>query len=105
MTEVQTHKDFGWVYLELMGHRQRIGKAREEEVAGGVMLRIDIPTEGDEYVTEYYGTASIYSLRPISEDVAKDHYAARDPRPARPAGYRPATQIEDMSGCDEEYDG
>ena len=104
-------KDFGWVLLELMGHRQRIGKAREEEVAGGVMLRIDIPLdEGDDYGTEYYGASSIYALRPITEDVAKGHYARSDPRPTRPVDYRPQSQLEDRSGDgdgDEEgpYDG
>lgn len=97
-------KDYGWVLLELMGHRQRIGQAREELVAGGMMLRIDIPTDDEaEHVTEYYGTSSIYSLRPISEDVAKDHRAASDPRPSRPANYRPVSQIEDYSS-DEDFD-
>ena len=88
MAEQNTPRDFGWALLELMGHRQRIGLAREEEIAGGLMLRIDVPTEGDEYVTEYYGASSIYALRPVSEAVARDHYAARDPRPVNPADYR-----------------
>lgn len=91
--EAKTPRDFGWVLLELMGHRQRIGLAREEEIAGGLMLRIDVPTEGDRYATEYYGASSIYALRPVSEDVARDHYAARDPRPTRPLEYRERPQI------------
>lgn len=90
----KTPRDFGWVLLELMGHRQRIGLAREEEIAGGLMLRIDIPTEGEDYATEYYGASSIYALRPVAEEVARDHYAARDPRPPRPVQYREASQIE-----------
>ena len=94
MTDAKTPRDFGWVLLELMGHRQRIGLAREEEIAGGLMLRIDIPTDGDDYATEYYGASSIYALRPVSEEVARDHYAARDPRPPRPVNYRPDHQIE-----------
>ena len=102
-TEQIAPKDFGWVLLELMGHRQRIGKAREEEVAGSRLLRIDIPTDDDdEYVTEYYGASSIYALRPISEEVAKDHYAKSDPRPSRPAAYRPSTQLENHTD-DYEY--
>ena len=91
--EATTTREFGWVLLELMGHRQRIGLAREEEIAGGMMLRIDIPTTGDEYATEYYGASSIYALRPVSEEIARGHYAARDPRPARPVEYRPEPQI------------
>lgn len=91
--ETKTPRDFGWVLLELMGHRQRIGLAREEEIAGGLMLRIDVPTEGEKYATEYYGASSIYALRPVSEEVARDHYAARDPRPTRPLEYRERAQI------------
>lgn len=62
----------GWAILELMGHRQRVGRVSEEEVYGGKMLRIDIPLAdlGGEVVTEFYGCSSVYSLRPISEDRA-----------------------------------
>lgn len=98
-------KDFGWVLLELMGHRQRIGQAREEEVAGGLMLRIDVPVDdGDDFVTEYYGATSIYALRPISEEVAKGHYSRSDPRPRRPADYRPTPQLEHADEPDEAED-
>lgn len=94
-TENTAPQEFGWVFLELMGHRQRIGLAREEYVGSGKMIRIDIPTGDDGgTVTEFYGTNAVYSLRPISEEVAKDHWAARDPRPVRPAEYRPASQLE-----------
>lgn len=103
-TENTAPKDFSWVLLELMGHRQRIGKAKEEEIAGSKLLRIDIPTEGEDYVTEYYGASSIYALRPVSEEVAKDHYALSDPRPRRPAEYKPSHQIEDHSGQYDEDD-
>ena len=102
-TEPKTPRKFGWVLLELMGHRQRIGMAREEEIAGGLMLRIDIPTDGEDYATEYYGASSIYALRPVSEEVARDHYAARDPRPTRPLSYRPDAQIEHHDDDDETF--
>lgn len=101
--ESNTPRDFGWVLLELMGHRQRIGLAREEEVAGGLMLRIDIPTEGEEYATEYYGASSIYALRPVNEEIARDHHAARDPRPPRPVKYRSDSQIEHHGDDAEEH--
>ena len=96
-------QDFGWVLLELMGHRQRVGMAREEYVGSGKMIRIDIPTgDAGDTVTEFYGTSAIYALRPISADVAKDHWAAQDPRPVRPAEYRPASQIEHSDDEDED---
>lgn len=87
-------QDFGWVLLELMGHRQRVGLAREEYVGSGKMIRIDIPADDGEMVTEFYGTSAVYALRPISEEVATGHWAAQDPRPVRPATYRPSAQIE-----------
>jgi hypothetical protein len=97
-TDTTDPKDFGWVFLELMGHRQRVGKAREETVAGGMMLRIDVPTsDPGVIVTEFYGTASIYSMRPISEEVAMDQRSHTDPRPVMPADYKPRTQLEDYS--------
>lgn len=88
-TDTVAPQDFGWVFLELMGHRQRIGRAREEYVGSGKMIRIDIPVgDSDETVTEYYGTSAVYALRPITEEVARDHWAAKDPRPVRPVSYR-----------------
>ncbi len=85
----------GWAKLELMGHRTRVGRVKEVEMYGGKMLRIDIPTAGDD-ITEYYGAASVYSLMPITEELGRD-YAARygDPRPVRPVGYRIESAVED----------
>ncbi len=103
--EASAPQDFGWVFLELMGHRQRVGRAREEYVGSGKMIRIDIPTDDDGgFVTEFYGTSAVYALRPISEEVAKDHWAAGDPRPVRPAEYRPDTQIEHYEDPNDPYD-
>jgi len=79
----------GWAMLELMGHRQRMGFVREVEMYGGKMLRIDIPTEGGD-VTEFYSVASVYAMRPASEQVIRD--AAKnygDPRPVNPVDYQP----------------
>lgn len=94
----------GWAIVELMGHRQRFGSVREVEIAGGKMLRVDIPDEGGE-VTEFYGTAAIYSLRPASEEIVRDmakRYGVA--RPARPVGYRelPAPRDEFSDDADDE---
>lgn len=77
----------GWAIVELMGHRTRPGYAKEVEIAGGKMLRIDIPApEAD--VTEFYGVASIYSIRPCSEQMARDQASHANARPVRPIQYR-----------------
>jgi hypothetical protein len=87
MTDTVTTYE-GWAILELMGHRQRVGMIREVEMFGGKLLRIDIPTESGD-VTEFYGCSSIYAMRPLVEELARD-YAKRygDPRPVRPIEYR-----------------
>jgi hypothetical protein len=86
MTQITAYE--GWAMLELMGHRQRVGRVQEVEMYGGKMLRIDIPLEGGD-VTEFYSCASIYALRPLSEEVARDRVKELgDPRPVRPVDYR-----------------
>ena len=78
----------GWAVVELMGHRQRPGYVREVEMAGAKMLRIDIPTAGGD-VTEFYGAAAIYSIRPTAEEIIRDQVDRwNDPRPIRPVEYR-----------------
>lgn len=87
----------GWAILELMGHRQRPGYVKDVEMAGGRMLRVDIPVPGGDSVTEFYGVASVYSLRPVTEEVARDFARDRygaDPRPVRPVDYRPQITAE-----------
>lgn len=100
----------GFALVELMGHRQRVGYVTEVEMYGGRLLRIDIPIldentaaeipqlpgeegQNDGWATEFYGTASIYSLRPVTAEVAFDLARSYgDPRPARPMGYRAIAQ-------------
>lgn len=85
MTEATAFE--GWAIVELMGHRTRPGFVKEVEIAGGKMLRIDIPApDGD--VTEFYGTSAIYSIRPCSEQMARDQSSHANSRPVRPIQYR-----------------
>lgn len=93
----------GWAIVELMGHRVRPGYAKEVELAGGKMLRIDIPLEAGA-VTEFYGAAAIYAIRPCSEDMAVTE-ARRwgDNRPVRPISYREPEQLS-ASGHDDEFE-
>lgn len=78
----------GWAIVELMGHRQRAGKVSEADQYGAKLLRVEIPA-GEEFVTEFYGGAAIYCLRPAAEDVARA-MAERlgDPRPVAPVAYQ-----------------
>lgn len=94
----------GWAILELMGHRQRPGYVKEVEIAGGKMLRIDIPAPDGE-VTEFYGAASLYCLRPVSEQIARDQARGANSRPTRPLQYRELPAPEENDGDDESIGG
>ncbi len=96
-----------WAIVELMGHRKRPGYAREVDLAGGKMLRIDIPISDGDSVTEFYGAASIYAIRPATEEVCRDtayrSYGA-DPRPIRPVDYRPRPAIAASDDDGDQFD-
>lgn len=93
-----------WAIVELMGHRQRAGQVREVEICGAKMLRIDIPAEPDP-ITEFYGGAAIYAIRPTSEEVARGFVkSAYDLRPVRPVEYRSPRAIEHMASGGEDLD-
>jgi len=84
-----------WAALELMGHRRRYGLCREVEIAGGKMMRVDIPYEAGE-VTEFYGTSAIYSILPCEEEMCRDAVRADDPRPVRPVQYQLKEEQEEF---------
>lgn len=91
----------GWAIVELMGHRVRAGMVQEVEMAGGKLLRVDIPTDGGD-VTEFYSTGAIYSLRPCSEAIARDHADGySDPRPIKPVDYRERKAVSYNGGDDD----
>lgn len=71
-----------WVVAELMGHVRLAGRLTEESHFGTALGRIDIPTgDGDEeFVTQYFGGASVYRITPVSEEAARQ--VARQSRPA-----------------------
>ena len=98
----------GWAILELMGHRERPGYVKETEIAGGKMLRIDIPVARDAVgndvtVTEFYSVSAIYCMTPCTEEIARGRVNSyNDPRPLRPMEYReretralPTKDVED----------
>lgn len=63
----------GWVILELMGHRKLGGYLREETLAGGAFLRIDVPAdegEGDK-ATQFYSPSAVYCITPTTEAMAR----------------------------------
>ncbi|MEL8055061.1 MAG: hypothetical protein AAGK66_02810 [Pseudomonadota bacterium] len=90
-----------WAIVEIMGHRQRAGFVQTVQMAGGELLRIDIPS-GDGDITEYYGAGSIFSIRPCSEEIARDWCKSRGvSRPIRPVEYQAIEHTDDDELGDE----
>jgi hypothetical protein len=66
--ESQPTENEQWAVIDLMGHAQTSGRISRPADWGG-LLRVDVP-DGDNYRTEYYGMASIYSIKLVSKEIA-----------------------------------
>ena len=60
-----------WVIVEVMGHRRHVGRAREVEMVGVKMLRVDVPIKGDPvangWETFHYGGSALFGLHLTTE--------------------------------------
>jgi hypothetical protein len=91
----------GWAVLELMGHRRLAGYVREQEVAGVMLLRIDIPgDDGQPVMTQFYGASAIYCLTPTTEETAKATAKMGRPQPVERWEFQRA--IPANAGADED---
>jgi len=62
-----------WALVELFGHQKIVGLVSEASLAGGAFLRVDVPEfDGARAFTRFYGPGAIYSINPVSEQVARD---------------------------------
>lgn len=66
-----TEKFDQWCILDLFGHQRTAGHVTEATVGGCAFIRIDVP-EGEGFRTEYYGNGAVYSMRPVSEEIARE---------------------------------
>ena len=65
--EIQSQNN--WAIIELMGHGVTAGIIRPGELGG--LLRVDVPVEENKFRTEYYGNSAIYSVKIVSEEIAR----------------------------------
>jgi hypothetical protein len=61
-----------WAMVELFGHTRIAGEVSEQTIAGGAMVRIDVPeTETSPGFTRIVNVAAIYAINPMSEESAR----------------------------------
>lgn len=85
----------GWVRLELLGHRTRIGRISECQVAGQPMLRMAYPGPGGTDQIEWYPPHSVYAITRMTEALAR---AALAPFPT------PRSMLGDYSEAEDQED-
>ncbi len=61
-----------WGLLELMGHNRIVGRISEATLAGGAFIRVDVPEfNGHAGFTRFFSPSAIYSINPMTEEVAR----------------------------------
>jgi len=60
-----------WCVLDLFGHQRTAGHVTEQTIGGCSFIRIDVPEKDGGYRTEYYGNGAVYSMRPVTEELAR----------------------------------
>lgn len=67
-----------WVLFEALGHRVHYGRMSEHPLAGATFLKVDVYAgQSEEPVASYlYGTGSVYSITPTSEETCRRAGAA-----------------------------
>jgi hypothetical protein len=69
-TAKQTFEE--WALVELFGHQKIVGKVTETSLAGGAFLRVDVPGfNGEKPFTRFYSPGAVYSISPVSEEIAR----------------------------------
>jgi len=68
----ELNESVNYAIVELMGHKVVAGKVSKSEMLGAPLLRIDVPeTSAFPEFTQLYGTAAIYGVTYVSEEVAR----------------------------------
>lgn len=69
----QTSETFdSWCVVEIMGHDRYAGRVTEQTIGGCAFVRIDVPeSDGQPAFTKLFGQGAIFSLTPVSEEIAR----------------------------------
>jgi hypothetical protein len=95
-----------WAIVDVMGHQRYVGRVTEQVIAGCGFIRVDVPNEdGSIAFTKLIGTASIYAISPVQQDVALQMNRGRRPTPIEAYALpQPKAQPAMTRDPDEYYD-
>lgn len=72
MSEQKTATFSEWALVELFGHQRITGLVSDATLAGGAFLRVDVPQVDEQPAyTRFFGPSAIYSISPVTEDIAR----------------------------------
>lgn len=61
-----------WMILDLFGHQRIAGFVTEAEIGGCSFVRVDVPAvDGSQAISKFYGNGAIYSMTPVSKEIAE----------------------------------
>ena len=61
-----------WAIIELFGHSRIAGLISEQTIGGTSFIRVDVPeVDGCQPFTRFLGNGAIYSMTPVSEQIAR----------------------------------
>lgn len=70
MTESSTFDSY--CIVEFFGHQKIAGRVTEQVIGGQTFIRVDVPaTTRHPQFTRMFGSGAIYSITPVSEEIAR----------------------------------
>ncbi len=70
--EQQTEKFDSWAIVEVFGHSKFAGHVTEQAIGGASFVRVDVPAvNGSPAFTKLFGASAIYSITPVTEELAR----------------------------------
>jgi hypothetical protein len=72
MSEAAKGMEPFWAVVEIFGHESLAGQVSEGKIGSVCLVRVDVPAAGDQPAfTKFYGEKAIYSITPVSEELAR----------------------------------
>jgi len=92
-----------WAFVEIFGHHKVAGRLSTRKLGTSVMFQIDVPKDAAEFShSELYGPASIFSIKPTTEDWCRRWAKAAKAYDHAPLPYIPEASKQIEEGFEDE---